>query len=826
MTQQLEATKTIHLSLDEPIEDLSVEDRYRQVLLVVTLGGSVVGQVWLPGVSLYPARTLARLIAAEIGERIWRRELRESILLAGRGPEPEPPASPDVSVVVCTRNRADQLRTCLESLGALRTRPPEIVVVDNAPSDGGTKELCADFPNVRYLLEPLPGQSRARNRGIVESSGELVAFTDDDCVVDPRWLDGLDRPFADPLVMAVTGYTAPLELETQAQRLFEAHGGFPKHFERRVFDGAFGSPATSGNLVGAGANMIFRREVFEEIGLFAEDLGPGTPARAADDTYQMYKLLAAAYRVEYDPARIVWHRHRRDQTSLRRILYDYGRASTAYAIRLLIRHREPAALRLLTWWIKHSVAELLAALRNPDWFPLRTALAEGHGVLSGPWGLSRSRSSRNGIPAVELPEAGEPTVSPAVLVTEETPTLSVVIPSRNRSTQLRKLLESLGRQSYPPERFEAVVVLDGSEDDSGEMVRHLDRPYALTLLEQECVGAAASRNRGTRAASSTHVLFLDDDIVPERDLLAAHALAHAGMPDERLVLGRCPPVISGAGLWGQALRAWWEDHYRSKAEPGHRWTFMDFDAGNASFDRALFLETGGFDEDFRGRGREDWELGIRLLERGVRFSYHPDAIGLHYLDTRLETNLRHQRLHGCSDVLLAEKHPRVGGQLRFAAFLPGLPETSEGLSRYGPRLARLLDAAHLRGRWWRLVNRMLVNAYVFGLRDAIPSGKRLEAFSASMENVERLAALPLPLAHPGPLVLPEGGQVELAVKIAGISLRSVVADGPGEDWRWEVVADRVLDGICEPARAAALLEELARPPGAGRAAATELVGAR
>ena len=79
--------------------------------------------------------------------------------------------------------------------------------------------------------------SRARNRGVLESSGELIAFTDDDCIVDPAWLDSLGEDFTDPLVMVVTGYVGPLELETRAQCLFELHGGFGRTFERTVYNG-------------------------------------------------------------------------------------------------------------------------------------------------------------------------------------------------------------------------------------------------------------------------------------------------------------------------------------------------------------------------------------------------------------------------------------------------------------------------------------------------------------------------------------------------------------------------------------------------------------
>ena len=113
-----------------------------------------------------------------------------------------------MSVIVCTKDRPDDLRRCLDSLAALRTVPLELIVVDNSSGDPATAEICRGR-SVRYVLESGRGSSRARNRGVAEARGEVVAFTDDDCMVDPGWLDGLADVFDDPLVMAVTGYCGP-----------------------------------------------------------------------------------------------------------------------------------------------------------------------------------------------------------------------------------------------------------------------------------------------------------------------------------------------------------------------------------------------------------------------------------------------------------------------------------------------------------------------------------------------------------------------------------------------------------------------------------------
>jgi hypothetical protein len=107
--------------------------------------------------------------------------------------------APLVSVVLATRDRPDALRSALTALQEVAYPRSEIVVVDNAPATSTTADVVAAFPGVRYVPEPRPGLSYARNRGVLEAHGEIVAFTDDDILVDPQWLAAL----ATDLVRAV-----------------------------------------------------------------------------------------------------------------------------------------------------------------------------------------------------------------------------------------------------------------------------------------------------------------------------------------------------------------------------------------------------------------------------------------------------------------------------------------------------------------------------------------------------------------------------------------------------------------------------------------------
>src|ERR1039458_4584347 len=99
-----------------------------------------------------------------------------------------------VTIVVCTRNRPALLRKCLEGIAQMERAPDEVLVVDNTSGDEETEGVARGF-DAPYTLEPVPGASRARNRGLAESQSEIVAYLDDDATPDVHWLGKLLEAF-------------------------------------------------------------------------------------------------------------------------------------------------------------------------------------------------------------------------------------------------------------------------------------------------------------------------------------------------------------------------------------------------------------------------------------------------------------------------------------------------------------------------------------------------------------------------------------------------------------------------------------------------------
>jgi cellulose synthase/poly-beta-1,6-N-acetylglucosamine synthase-like glycosyltransferase len=258
---------------------------------------------------------------------------------------PLPATAPRATVVVPTCNRPDVLRRTIEALVSLDYPDYELLVVDNTPHLPATAGVVAGYAasdgRVRYLAERRRGVAHARNRGLAEARGEIVAFADDDVLVDHGWLRALAAGFVDDQVAGVTGLVMAREFETPAQVWVEQYGGFGKGYVRQRFDRSGfetqvdGGPrrveAGPGSLYpytpgvfGSGANMAFRAHVLRRLGGFDPLLGSGTTVRAGEDIDLLLRVVLGGGVIVYEPAAVVWHRHKPEVRALHRTMYGYG----------------------------------------------------------------------------------------------------------------------------------------------------------------------------------------------------------------------------------------------------------------------------------------------------------------------------------------------------------------------------------------------------------------------------------------------------------------------------------------------------------------------
>jgi glucosyl-dolichyl phosphate glucuronosyltransferase len=246
----------------------------------------------------------------------------------------------NVSVILCTFNRCESLRTALESVAVSQLPDSvswEVLVVDNNSKDKTraiVDEFAGRYPgHFRYLFEPQQGKSYALNSGVRESSGEILAFMDDDVVVDSNWLRILTSIFHDPQWAGAGGRILP-------ERSFTPPPWLPIQNKYALAPLAiFDIGAQPGEMREApfGTNMAFRREVFEKVGGFRTDLGPcpGSETRS-EDTEFGYRALAAGRRLWYQPSALVYHSlspHRLQEKYFLTWWYDKARADIrAYGV--------------------------------------------------------------------------------------------------------------------------------------------------------------------------------------------------------------------------------------------------------------------------------------------------------------------------------------------------------------------------------------------------------------------------------------------------------------------------------------------------------------
>lgn|GEM_PF-1367541 len=248
--------------------------------------------------------------------------------------------SDQVSVILCTRDRAEMLDRALGALCAALADSAEIIVVDSGSTTIDTART-AERHSVRYVRSDIPGLSIARNLGLETSEREIVVFTDDDCLVAEGFLDPLIEPFSSPAVGATTGHLRDIS-DTS-----ERDPNPPTAILTDVLDGLD---------AGHGALMAFRRSVITDLGGFDPVLGAGRHFGGAEDTDALCRVLDAGLHIARVQAAEVQHVFTRDDADYRRLARAYGlgtgamcskwrRSSRTNGRRLTVRIARRAASR-------------------------------------------------------------------------------------------------------------------------------------------------------------------------------------------------------------------------------------------------------------------------------------------------------------------------------------------------------------------------------------------------------------------------------------------------------------------------------------------------
>ena len=195
-----------------------------------------------------------------------------------------------ISVVIPHLNQPKMLARCLTSLAEGSRQADEIIVVDNG-SDRPPEQICARFPGVRLMSESAPGPGPARNRGVADSTGDVLAFIDADCIADPGWLTMAERAMRDPDAQILggdvrIGYVNPARIT--ALEAYESIYAYrmDRYIARHGFTGT--------------GNLVVRRGILEAVGPFGD-------LSVAEDRDWGQRATRAGYRIRYVPEMRVYH---------------------------------------------------------------------------------------------------------------------------------------------------------------------------------------------------------------------------------------------------------------------------------------------------------------------------------------------------------------------------------------------------------------------------------------------------------------------------------------------------------------------------------------
>jgi glycosyltransferase involved in cell wall biosynthesis len=326
----------------------------------------------------------------------------------------------------------------------------------------------------------------------------------------------------------------------------------------------------------------------------------------------------------------------------------------------------------------------------------------------------------------------------------ENPTVSIIIPSHNRSSSLRRALDALHSQTYPLDLMEVIVVADSCIDDTLAMLQDYKAPFKLQALEVNCRSAAMARNTGAASATGQLLLFLDDDIEALPPLVESHARVHRERPGSA-VMGPYPPKLKGGTkFFDVEVRSWWEDKFYQMSREDHRFTYQDLLSGNLSLDAELFARLEGFDSAFGNCGGEDYEFGMRLLKADVSLVLADDAVGYHYEHetNNLDRSFRRSRQEGRSDVLIGRRHPELRPMLHIKDYETPIflvdkilvtiaflwPTVVDGLAVGARKSLDLLESLGMRETWRWLRAKLRGYWYLRGVIDEFKSRSAISSF--------------------------------------------------------------------------------------------------
>ncbi len=583
---------------------------------------------------------------------------------------------PRISVLLCSHNRADKLRSCLSSFKqqSLPAEQFELVCVNDGSSDGETgrvmKEALNSMPGTYWEHAAPKGLAASRNTAMRRAGGDFLLFIREDTVAAP---DLLEQHLKTQTLDSGSKLVVPGSLDIRAELL-------ERRPVLRVFSETSFISACPEMLPGQSWYINFRtrnlsvpRQAWEAAGDFDNSFGDS----GVEDVEWGYRLEKNGYRVRNAPRAGVVHENEVSSVAefCRRQLWVASDFVTFF-------NTHPAALwPSLLKSDRLKLSQSVVALKNAQAEVLKKAeflAAQDFGehnsrdrqapVISSlrpllQWlqkyywdlgllkgletlGIDSFESMRNGPhKSGSLRGTGEghtepppsPTRHKMPRIQKSPPVVSVIIPTYNRAEVLKECLAALACQNFPFGSFETIVVDDGSSDNTSEVVQQARTPFEVQYIRQENRGPAVARNAGIKCARGELILILNDDAIVSRDVVAGHYLVHSEKKSDRLAVLGTREYRNEDKL--RLLNFLYDEVPFSMRVYGLQEGFLPapyFVTFNISLRKKDFVATGGFDEDFRTAIGEDSEFGTRWQNMGGSILFVPRLRAFHLHDLTVD----------------------------------------------------------------------------------------------------------------------------------------------------------------------------------------------
>lgn len=497
-----------------------------------------------------------------------------------------------VEVIVITRDREKSLRRLLKSLVLQTVKPVRVLIIDNGSDIDQCKKVVREFSGLlklKLIRELKIGIAHARNRGLVESEGEIIAFIDDDCEADVNWVEKIINSHdKHPEAVAIQG-----KVES-----------YPKSgILATIFEVVYNSWLHNNTVLKHYLNVLDTKNIsFKKLKLKKMNVRFDPFFKRGSDVDFAQQVLSRKQKIFFENQVLVYHWERSNLISFFRQRLIAGRTQ------VILETKWP---RLKQAFVRPKNTNFLVKNIGKNLtFPKRL-LAKTIYRFYAPLFRKSYENFRNESALLDLSPVyqGEGRVSVGVI-------------TRNRPDLLKSCLFSLFRQSLKPSE---VIVVDGSDNKkSKDVVSLFSKKLNIVYIVQRKRGISNARNLVLKNASEKIVGFVDDDCEADVDWVEEMVKAHKKHPDAWLIQGSClvsPFKGLTSYIYQNDYNKWVNDNFRSENQ------LIKADVENSSF-KIGFLRRKKlfFDEDKKFYYSDDVDLSYQIVLNGGRMYYEPAAV--------------------------------------------------------------------------------------------------------------------------------------------------------------------------------------------------------